>query len=275
MKKEEVLKIKILKYKNKKECPEYSIGYDDKNKHCKYRFFCRNDYCSSQDQNGYIQLPNKEGKMESLNTNICFTYKCNDEKPLCSSNSDCFTNSCNNSTCIIKEGSPTTECMEYYYYNAWILSYKAKMHCGLGQGELCKKNKNCASRICEINDNSQNDVCSKENSSKDISKERLYDILVRASSFIILLTLFNIINCFKNRKSKEKNDIEDDESDIDISEFSINESNDNRNESVVNRNESNVNRNESNDNGNDSNEKRDISQTDITESKNDLNIHQI
>jgi len=208
MKKDDVLKIDVLKYKNEKDCPDYSNGYDKVNKHCTFRFFCRDNDCSSVDKNGYVQFTNN-GKTENLNTNICITGNdsngpyCFNDQPACKTNADCFTNNCSNSTCIINKNSPTTECLDEYYYRSLTFSYKGKMNCGLGQYEPCKKNEDCASKSC--GDGNHGDIC--VNVKWDRSNDKKNDIITK---LLILLSLIIVIigSCFFSRKNNKqsKND---------------------------------------------------------------------
>jgi len=221
MTKKEVLDIDIKKYKKESDCPKYSDGYDEKNKHCTFRFFCRDDYCSTPDENGIVKLFNKEYQLENLNSFSCSsqfnsTPTCIDDRAACTKDSDCFTNNCSNNVCIIKSGSPTTECIDEYYYSHLLYIYKAKMHCGLGQYEICKKDKDCASKTCVLSNDNQVKTCFPYNSRKDISKKRLYDILMKVVIFIGCIFVATIINWFKSKiKSKKSNNGDSD------SEYSI------------------------------------------------------
>ncbi|ORX77916.1 hypothetical protein BCR32DRAFT_55615 [Anaeromyces robustus] len=219
MKKDEVLKINILKYKSEKECPNYSNGYDNNNKHCTFRFFCRNNECSSADEQGYILLPNSNGLLEPLNTNTCFPVFdskpiCYDNKANCTKNEECFTNNCINSVCLVKKDTRTTECIDYYYYRSWLYSYKAKMHCGLSQNELCNNDKECASRLCESNTNNNLKMCS-EKIRNDLSNKRKNDILKKIIIIVICVIISSIISCIVNKrkvkKEKEKEEEEEEE----------------------------------------------------------------
>lgn len=208
MKKNDVLKIDILKYKNEEDCPDFSNGYDNINKHCTFRFFCRQDDCSSVDNNGYVQFTNNEGKIEKLNTNICITGNesespfCFDDKPTCNSNSDCFTNNCSNSTCIINNNAPIIECLDNYYYKSLFLKYKGEIHCGLGQYEKCNKNDDCASKSC--GDGNHGDIC--VNVRWDRSNDKKNDIITKLLILISLLIAI-IGSCLFSQNKKHKKEM--------------------------------------------------------------------
>jgi len=210
MTKNEVLKIDIKKYKKESDCPEYSDGYDEKNKHCTFRFFCRDNYCSSADDKGIIKLYNKEQQLENLTSISCYsqinsTPICQDDRAACTKDSDCFTNNCSNNVCLVKSGSPTTECIDDYYYSHLLNVYKAKMHCGLGQYEICKKNDDCASKSCPFNSNNNINMCTPSNSRKDISSERIIDITIKLFILALCILITNISLWFKSRKHNINN----------------------------------------------------------------------
>ncbi|ORX61227.1 hypothetical protein BCR36DRAFT_365806 [Piromyces finnis] len=75
---------------------------------------------------------------EHLRKNIYTSYKC-------TSDSQCLTNKCIEGVCIFNEENPTEYCTDIYIN---LLLRSSFMHCGKVMGDLCEKNAECASRVC-------------------------------------------------------------------------------------------------------------------------------
>jgi len=152
MKKEDVLNMDILKYSRQEECPEYSNGFNEKINRCIFHFYCKNDDCTVADDNGYIQFSNNTNKLNTMN---CLTsygkFIICDGNAQCSNHTDCLSNNCYNSQCIINKESPTTECWCHYDLK--------RMHCGKGYMEECEKNSDCSSNECEYISNFGMKIC--------------------------------------------------------------------------------------------------------------------
>ncbi|ORX77755.1 hypothetical protein BCR32DRAFT_328785 [Anaeromyces robustus] len=204
MKKEEVKQINILQY-NSNNCPDYGSSYDNVNGHCTLRFFCRNDTCASPDSNGYVDFTESK-RNEKINTNLCYVYEdydyanrvCTSNKPVCFNDSNCITNMCYNSTCVLNKNYRVEECVDNYYYNHWIFSYRSKVNCGLGEHEICSKDSDCASNVCARCEKGR--CCVKDD--KDISGERKKDILIKSLLLSFLIIGYVIGRLQQKRKTK-------------------------------------------------------------------------
>jgi len=69
--------------------------------------------------------------------NIYLSYKC-------TSDSQCLTNKCIDGVCIFNEEDPTEFCTSIYINLFIRFSY---MYCGKMIGDICKKDKECGSKI--------------------------------------------------------------------------------------------------------------------------------
>ncbi|ORX87117.1 hypothetical protein BCR32DRAFT_274748 [Anaeromyces robustus] len=202
MNKEDILNINIYQYKNKEDCPEYSNGYNEINKHCTFRFYCKNDICSTSNSTGYAQFPNSKGEIENIQVNVCQDENhCSKSNASCFSDKDCLSNKCINNKCIRNENSPIIECSDYYHHYNYLLYYKIKMHCKKGLYEKCEKHSDCASNVCASINSEKNCILFPRNMSK-LKKQRLITIVI--SDIILVIFLITIIVVLR-RSNKLKN----------------------------------------------------------------------
>lgn len=139
-----------LKLKKTKKCPSYSDGYI--NYSCQYRFYCRDEECSTKDKKtSLVKFNNTEGKIETfipdtcteedLSNQLCSTAKCYD-------NDDCLSNKCLNRTCMVNDDFPVIQCINIENYSSSKFKYTINMSCGRADNEKCQEDDDCASRNC-------------------------------------------------------------------------------------------------------------------------------
>jgi len=160
MTKDEVFKINPKDYKiepGKYEdglCPETSNGnfwYLDR---CSFEYYCKDDKtCSSvvrTEYNTTVELPDANGVMTRYNAEICENENgyC-DDSTKCKADSDCLSNKCQNNYCVRNDDVYIEKCQDTYHYHTLIFSSSIDMKCGKPDGYTCKKNKECASDICD------------------------------------------------------------------------------------------------------------------------------
>eukprot|EP00833_Pecoramyces_ruminatium_P008548 jgi/Orpsp1_1/1182580/evm.model.c7180000081888.1 len=178
MSKNEVLKIDIEKYKTKNDCPNYSTGFDENNNYCKFHFFCKNETCSTVDENGFVEFDNKTYK----------AYTCSfSESPLsrdisCYSDTECLSNNCYRGHCHRKNDMPRTECTVYRQYDNKASTHKPIMYCNKAENEHCDRDDECFSHTClQSEENRTRYYCGPENYNEDenrLSDNYLYMLII-------------------------------------------------------------------------------------------------
>jgi len=194
MNKQEVLDIKINDYIN--DCPDYSDGFDMGKGWCSFTFYCRDNICGTIDEHGIVELPenNDITKTKRYIADVCQpenigTPNCDysDEyhtRSNCTMDSDCLSNKCIKSTCIINDASPVIKCMDYYHFNV-LIGDSGKMVCAKPDGIKCKKNNECASRECSR----KHHICI------SIYHNHSYDYIVSIIIYCIIIIILLILIC--------------------------------------------------------------------------------
>jgi len=207
--KDEVLSISMDNCKNDKDCPNSSLGC--KNSICDYIFYCRNNECIKEDDPIIYGIPstynntsyNKDNIPEGqLTVDICKNIKNNDDPCstfICYNNSQCYSNSCNNGTCITNESTIISFCS--------LNNKQNKIECGKVENEHCIKDNECFYGYCD------NGYCSNKLSDNDdkavgIYIYLFYGLLLLIGIFFAFLIIFLIIHVIKKKvriiKTKNK-----------------------------------------------------------------------
>ena len=216
MTKDEVLKIEYnYKDKDEEHCPDYSNGdywYLDR---CGIEIYCKGDVCSSAIRNDYnnstVEFPDSNGNMKSYIADVCVwnsddirSIDCNDASE-CNSDSDCLSNKCEKNHCVRNDDVKIEKCQDTFHYHPLTFSYSVDMTCGKPDGYTCKKNSDCASNICDRDDN----TCKFQG--RDHSLEGISSVVTYMVIIIIVLIIVIIVNCFsrcfKNKSRSSKGDI--------------------------------------------------------------------
>jgi len=198
MTKDEVLKIDTSKYKNIgfnniNECPDYSYDFWERDR-CGFSFYCKDDNCASVSfaNETTIEIPNKEGEIIKYITDTCSLAKidsgdCESEK--CTIDSQCLSNKCIKNHCAFNEDNPIVYCEDAYEYHSLIAKSSTDMFCGNPEGDKCKKDKDCSSKLCD------NGTCLKQY--RDHYFDILGTFLVYGIIIFVLIILLCIFCCYK------------------------------------------------------------------------------
>ncbi|ORX79160.1 hypothetical protein BCR32DRAFT_246613 [Anaeromyces robustus] len=147
-------KNEVLKIKNK-----FNLGY-----------YCKNDICVEVNRDillPFVEIPDKE--------DIIYTV------------SQCLTNKCIEGACIFNKENPSEFCTDIYNY-FFIFKY-SYMNCGKAIGDICKKNKECASKKCF--NNSEYSYCGSVGGPSDKYRNNLFIISLRLG-----ITVFYLYNLY-------------------------------------------------------------------------------
>jgi len=155
------------KYKTLKKTKVLSI----KNKFNR-SYYCKNSICVEVNRNAlplFVEIPDEKSVIkryisesytyddelklrDPVGIYSCGSYKHNNNEyyvgisSKCTSDSQCLTNKCINNYCTFNEENPSEFCMDIYSY--FLIFRYSYMHCGKAISDACKKNKECASKIC-------------------------------------------------------------------------------------------------------------------------------
>jgi len=133
-----------------------------------HSYYCKSNICIQVDSKSlpllFIEIPDEDGNIKRY---ISKSYRYNDIKSFrystiesgngnnfisyyCISDSQCLTNKCINGACIFNEENPSEFCTNIYRYSIFFEG-RSYMHCGKEINDICKRNRECASRSCGKN----------------------------------------------------------------------------------------------------------------------------
>jgi len=188
--KEKVLSLKLQSCKEDKDCINFSNKcYEGL---CYYTFFCYGKNCTVSNENlKFENIKDNSNKVEKKNNEIigeaCTLESSKNGKRftrLCNTDSDCFSNSCVNNVCIIKDNLSLTQCSNELTNN--------KIACCKAASEKCENNDECYYKYCK-EDKTCNDLYRPDTSKETVSILGKYIIIALVIIVIIIILIVFLV----------------------------------------------------------------------------------